>query len=307
MERLEASFGPLFPGLPGGLDLTLTLDGDVVVKADLDTEAINQAVAGWTGDPRDLPKRLADDRLAPGAYATLAERALGLIDAAGYVQALERTRLISHLGWLASFYSLLGLTWLANEATELQIAVVRMRDHRDMRARADKIVPFTRQIERTPLLERRLRNVGQFALNDDTDLVGPIARAAGLQRDARLDDPLYRALDFAPVVEDGNDALARLRVRLAEIRQSVELMRAGYELTGERPTPGATTTTSSELPRGRATLVLERQPGQVTVVRLEAPSHRIAGLVNQIATGHEVADALTAIASLDLSPWECAG
>ena len=29
MDWMEVPFGPVFPGLPGGLKLTLTLDGDV--------------------------------------------------------------------------------------------------------------------------------------------------------------------------------------------------------------------------------------------------------------------------------------
>lgn len=33
MEWVAAPFGPLFPGLPGGLSLTLTLDGDTVARA----------------------------------------------------------------------------------------------------------------------------------------------------------------------------------------------------------------------------------------------------------------------------------
>src|SRR5690606_25210509 len=32
MDRIEVPFGPCFPGLPGGLLLTLTLDGDGVAK-----------------------------------------------------------------------------------------------------------------------------------------------------------------------------------------------------------------------------------------------------------------------------------
>ena len=42
MDWLEVPFGPVFPGLPGGLKLTLTLDGDGV------TEGQATSLAGMT-------------------------------------------------------------------------------------------------------------------------------------------------------------------------------------------------------------------------------------------------------------------
>jgi Ni,Fe-hydrogenase III large subunit len=61
-----------------------------------------------------------------------------------------------------------------------------------------------------------------------------------------------------------------------------------------------------ETPRGAATLRIGLQGGVVTAVELETPSSPHHGLIEAVAEGREVADALFGVASLDLSPWEVA-
>jgi hypothetical protein len=116
MEWVEAPFGPLFPGLPGGLRLTLTLDGDTVARAKA------RGVNGWdpgelAGPADDFAERVARlDPLSPVAHRLLAIRAIE--EAAGAtvseraalarVGALERERASSHLNWLAGYEHLLG-------------------------------------------------------------------------------------------------------------------------------------------------------------------------------------------------------
>lgn len=58
-------------------------------------------------------------------------------------------------------------------------------------------------------------------------LTGPMARASGVARDLRKDEPyfVYRDLDFKIPVADGCDCYARYLVRLEEIRQSCAILR----------------------------------------------------------------------------------
>jgi len=50
MDWLEVPFGPLFPGLPGGLRLRLTLDGDTVVRATVQPGALGRGLEeAWLG------------------------------------------------------------------------------------------------------------------------------------------------------------------------------------------------------------------------------------------------------------------
>ncbi|MDQ6905965.1 MAG: hypothetical protein M3176_03965 [Chloroflexota bacterium] len=318
MEWAEAPFGPLFPGLPGGLALTLTLDGDTVARAKATSGAVHRGLAAtWAGPTTGFPDRLALlDPQTPVAYRVLASRALE--DAAAFtindavarhrVGALERERALSHLGWLADFAALLGDRWLAERAVRLQFALLRATDDPGASRVGREIAAFVRRAQRLPLLKQRLNGIGHDASHAAETVQGPFARACGMTVDARRNDPAYRALGFAPVVHDGNDAWARLRVRLDELTQSMNLIRAVG--TTVLPTPPALIagsgagTATVETPRGPAMLHLVLHDGQVETVHLDTPSARLVDLVPGMAEGRELADALVGIASLDLSPWE---
>ncbi len=88
--------------------------------------------------------------------------------------------------------------------------------------------------------------------------VGPIARASGVDRDARRDHPYAAYADFsvdAPVLSDG-DALARMKVRLEEIRASFRLV----ELAFDRLPAGVVRVTVDALPARRAALGWAESP-----------------------------------------------
>jgi Ni,Fe-hydrogenase III large subunit len=314
MEWVEAPFGPLFPGLPGGLSLMLTLDGDTVAEAE----------AGSAVDGRGCPDGPVEafveqfaglDPLSPISYRLLALRAVE--SAAGAeadddialarVGVLERERAASHLNWLANFGCLIGYGWLARRAEELQLAVLRAGPDRVGGIRAE-VRRLARRLERTPLLRRKLARVGE--LRDLAGASGPVARAGGWGSDARTDEEVYRRLSFEPVVECGGDALARLRVRLAEAERSLELVQGAGEVSvsGAIPHAGASGSGAAtvETPRGAATLSVTLEDGEVTAAELETPSAKHIRLVGDVTEGREVADALVGVASLDLSPWSMA-
>ena len=320
MEWVEVPFGPLSPGLPGGLALTLTLDGDVVARATRVAGIMRRGLPEtWPGPRGTFPDRLAClDPLTPVAYRLLAQSALetaaGLTpderEARGRIGALERERATSHLGWLVGFAELLGVRWLAERATALQLALARANDPAalvPLREGARRLADGT---ERLPLLRRRLGTIGRPSAGVAAERRGPLARAAGIASDARSDDPAYRALGFAPIVREGDDALARLLVRLAEVGQSLDLAIAagGWAVAGSQQRPGADGgehgRATIETPRGAATLQLTLDGEAVREAHLDAPSGAHAPLVAAVTEGRELADALVGVASLDLSPWE---
>ena len=319
MEWVDVPFGPLFPGLPAGLALTLTLDGDTVAETE-----VEPGIEGWAtvetlaGPIDEVPDRLALlNRLSPESYRMLALRALE--DAAGVAPdervarartgALEQERAASHLGWLASFAHLIGYPWLERRAGLLQLALLRATDADEVAWLAGEARSLRRRVQRTPLLRRKLAGVG--GLPDGTDARGPVAKAAGLGSDARANEESYLRMGFEPVVRDGGDALSRLRVRLAEIEQSLDLAKeAGSVVLPDRAfdgaggTPSGTGTGTVETPRGAATLRLTLEEGEVSRVELDTPSTRHMDLVGPACEQRELADALVGVASLDLSPWE---
>ncbi len=316
MEWADAPFGPLFPGLPGGLSLKLTLDGDTVAGVET-----TPGMEGWGsegfdgGSARGFPGRLALlDPLSPVAYRVLAHKAIedavGVEaderTALGQVGALERERAASHLGWLSGFGKLLGYPWLEARAGRLQLALLRATDADEVARLEPEVDKFPRRVAWTPLLRRCLKGTG--TLPDDAETSGPVARAAGLAKDARAEEEAYLSLDFEPVVRDGDDALARLRVRLAEIEQSLRLVRKagsvsvqGVSFDGAASGAGVA---AIETPRGVATLRMTLQDGVISDFELDTPSTMHHELIEAVVEQREVADALVGVASLDLSPWE---
>mgnify|MGYP000250544100 FL=1 len=74
MDWIEVPFGPFFPGLPAGLRLTLTLDGDTVAGSEV-RSLVGRAelVDGPQMRVADFVERLAAMMpLSPVAYRTLA-------------------------------------------------------------------------------------------------------------------------------------------------------------------------------------------------------------------------------------------
>jgi Ni,Fe-hydrogenase III large subunit len=318
MERLEVPFGPLFPGLPGGLNLLLTLDGDTIDQAEVRIGTLRRDLAAtWPGPAETFADRLARlDPLATTGYRMLAWRALE--QATGTeaderemrqrIAALERERAASHLSWLGRLGFLVGDARLARRASSFARAVGKARIPHEIEELRGPIAAFVRQVHRTPLLARRLDGVGRIEAESGHDLRGPVARASGRADDARQDDAGYRALGFAPTFDDGCDARARLSVRLAEIEQSLDLMRAtGIDALPASPKSAFGTGSGHatvETPRGGASLMVTLTQGQVLDVALEVPSSGHVHLVDGVAVDHELADGLLGIVSLDLSPWE---
>ena len=315
MEWIDVPFGPFFPGLPGGLRLDLILDGDAVAEAKAESQMGSGDLlpeAGMT--PEAFVDRLAAlSPLSPVAYRELAcralERAAGQSAAAdtanARVAAVERERIASHLNWLAGFGAQTGCGWLEAGAGALQKAL-RTADMDEIARLAPRISTLLRRVHRTPLLHDKLSGVGR--LTGGGALSGPAARASGEAVDARSDDPVLKALGFVVLTGAGDDALARLTQRAREITQSIDLIsRAGAI---EAPMPMEIGTASGdgdavvETPRGAARLRLTMTDGKITAAEIGTPTAAHIALIGTVAEGRELGDALTAIGSLDISPWE---
>ena len=315
MEWIDTPFGPFFPGLPGGLRLDLTLDGDAVARVSADSSI----------GPRELlpesaltPTAFADHLAAisplnPVAYRLLA--CLALEQAAGQsapadvararIAAIERERVTSHLGWLAGFGVQSGSRWLEKRATALQLKL-RGATATEIVTLMPKISAFLTRLQRIPLLTARLKGIGRLPANDA--LSGPVARAVGIARDTRSDDPIYADLGFSVLAKTDGDALARLAQRCGETTQSLDLISAVGAI--EMPKPGSIGAASGtgeaviETSRGPARLNLTLSNGKVTAVDMSTPTAAHLALIEDVAQGHELGDALTGIGSLDISPWE---
>jgi len=109
-------------------------------------------------------------------------------------------------------------------------------------------------------LLKRLQGVGVLSHEDAVrlDAVGPTARACGVKRDVRKDDPYaaYAELDFKVISVNSCDVYGRTLVRLGELMESYSLIRQII----------------SKIPEGAIAVKLPRKiPAGQAVSRYEAP------------------------------------
>jgi Ni,Fe-hydrogenase III large subunit len=315
MDWIEVPFGPFFPGLPSGLGLELMLDGDTVSRSEarsLVSSTTELAPAPLTA-AEFVARMAAMMPLAPISYGLLAalavENAAGITAsedvARGRAGALERERIASHLNWLSTFGEQTGFRWLAARAGALQLKV-QTADAKQIAALTPSITALLRRLRSTPLLQMRLKGIAR--LDATSNATGPVARALGRGEDVRSGDKTFSMLGFTPASQIGGDALARFRLRCDEIAHSLMLIAAAGVIA--RPAPmdiGAASGEGEaklETPRGAAHLRLTLDQGKVTAGELDTPSTRHLTLIEEVTTQQELGDALVAIGSLDLSPWE---
>jgi len=90
-----------------------------------------------------------------------------------------------------------------------------------------------RLLHRNRIFIDRTKGVGVLTREQaiDRSCSGPIARASGVTRDLRKDEPYlaYRDFDFKVVCAQAGDCLARYLVRMGEMRESIEIVRQAVE------------------------------------------------------------------------------
>jgi len=242
MEWIDAPFGPFFPGMPGGLSLNLTLDGDTIARAEaaaLPDRA--DLLPSGSMTPDAFAARLSGlVPLAPMSYALLAHRAIEAVagievpdgTARSRIVALERERIASHLNWLALFGHQNGLEDLAMRAASLQLAVARA-DVAAIEERGPALRALCDRVRRVPLLRARLSGVGRLA--DADDLRGPVSRASGI---AHFDELLNETVRKAPLrrtvdaCEVGRVALVLASDYSSAITGEILYADAGFHIEG---------------------------------------------------------------------------
>ena len=93
----------------------------------------------------------------------------------------------------------------------------------------------TRMLNRNKIFVDRTKGVGVLTREEaiDRSCSGPVARASGVTRDLRKDEPYlaYKELDgsFQMVCAKGGDCLSRYLVRMGEMLESVQIVKAAIE------------------------------------------------------------------------------
>lgn len=161
----------------------------------------------------------------------------------------------------------------------------------------------------------RSRLVGIGPLSRDKAIewgvVGPVARASGLDIDVRKDHPYlaYQDLGFRSVWRTEGDVFARVVVRALEIQESVRLVIDALRNLPEGPlceehgvptVPVGEATVRTEAPRGEALYYVESQGGPSPArVKIRTPSFVNIPAVEPMLLGQQLADVSLIQASVD--------
>jgi len=112
-------------------------------------------------------------------------------------------------------------------------------------------------------LAQRLSGIGKLSKEDAVLLgaVGPTARASGVDRDTRRDDPYaaYGELEFQVVTDDRCDVFGRTVVRLGELMQTYSMIR---QLVKQMPDGPITVKAPLRIPAGEAVSRYEAPRGE---------------------------------------------
>ena len=173
-----------------------------------------------------------------------------------------------------------------------------------------------------PIFVRRTKGVGVIdaALALELGLTGPLLRASGVNHDLRRDAPYHiydQIKDLQVPVESAGDCMARYRVRVAELRESIRIVRLLIDnvpegpISGGRPIkqPGQFQAKAGqvyvalETPRGELGTYLIAGGGKMgdTPYRLKIrpPSLHALSCVPYVFPGHSLSDAVAILGSLD--------
>jgi NADH-quinone oxidoreductase subunit D len=262
---------------------------------------------------------------------------------AKYIRTLigELERIHSHLLWLGvagheiGFDTLLMYTWRDRELVmDLLAELTGNRVHyamniiggvkrdvtREQFARISSVVDALE--ERTKYyielamteetLAQRLSGVGYLSKEDAERLgaVGPTARASGVDRDSRRDDPYaaYGELEFQVVTDNRCDVFGRTVVRLGELMQTYSMVRQVLKQTPDGPIsvkaplkiPAGEAVSRYEAPRGEDVhYVKANGTDKPERVKVRAPTLANLQSVAKMLEDNYLADLPIVIAAID--------
>jgi Ni,Fe-hydrogenase III large subunit len=168
----------------------------------------------------------------------------------------------------------------------------------------------------TPSVEDRFEGAGVLTrmAAEDLAVVGPVARASGVQLDVRRTHPygFYKQFSFDVPTWSSGDVMARARIRVEEARTSVRLILdclGGLPEGGVRVplAPGATgkAFAAVESPRGELIYWLRLQEGKIQRCHIRSPSFRNWPALPFAVAGNIIADFPLINKSFNLSYSGC--
>ncbi|MBI2376808.1 MAG: NADH-quinone oxidoreductase subunit D [Deltaproteobacteria bacterium] len=192
--------------------------------------------------------------------------------------------------------------------------------HETLAAIDDRLDQYLSTVEH-PIFLDRTKGVGvidgELAL--ELGLSGPLLRASGVDHDLRRDAPyhIYDQVDLRVFVEDGGDCLARAKVRILEMRESIRISRMLVDNVPVGPissTKPVRMVGQHKIAQGQAYVGIETPRGELGTyligggdgkgaspyrLKIRPPSFHAAAVIPYILPGLTLSDAIAVLGSLD--------
>lgn len=181
-----------------------------------------------------------------------------------------------------------------------------------------RIGEYERMLEENPFFLARAQGVGVISreLAEDLGVAGPLLRGSGVAFDLRRAVPYssYEDFDFQVPVESAGDCFARYRVRMAEFRESIAIVRQALDGLPDGPIssrPGLKSVAQIRIPKGEAYARVEGARGEVGCyliadggpkpyrMKWRGASFSNLAVLPHILPGHKVADVVAIMGSVD--------
>jgi ech hydrogenase subunit E len=158
------------------------------------------------------------------------------------------------------------------------------------------------------------RTVGVGVLPKDKAIeygvVGPVARASGIDYDVRVVNPYaaYDKIKVNPVVEQNGDVFSRLLVRLQETAESIRIIERGLKDMPDGSTdlgcmpdiPAGEAIAKSEAPRGELIYYVRTNGTPIPErIKWRVPTYPNWAALNVMMPGYKIADISAIIGSID--------
>ena len=280
------------------------------------------------------------------AYAQAVENAVALKvpERAEYIRTimLEIERLHSHLLWTGLACHIVGfdtlfmqafrirepIMWIAEKISGNRktyalclIGGVRPDITLEMKTELNQVLnkleeewrPVVAAVSKDKNIQKRTRAVGvaDKTLVKNAGLVGPVARAAGVDIDCRRDHPYaaYDRVKFDVITEEGCDVWSRVLVRAKEVFESIKIIRQcldrmepgpiQLQIADELPA-GRMGLSSVEAPRGESHhFVITGENNRPHRWRVRAPTYQNLQGVPMMIKDQQIADMTISLGSID--------
>jgi NADH-quinone oxidoreductase subunit D len=173
-------------------------------------------------------------------------------------------------------------------------------------------------VDRNKVFRMRMEGLAPMSGKDAINLgiTGPVLRASGVKYDVRHNDPyeIYDEVDWHMCTADEGDTYARYRVRMDEMRMSVQIVRdilkkmpkdGPIRVKPPRNAPVGTGFARMEDPRGESLIyVVGKGDDEPYRLKVRSPLYVILSATPLLLRGHKVADVPSILGMIDVCMGE---